>query len=206
MFQVRVNGRSNAKQTVTVRATVSSGGSVVDQAAASFTSSGGAVTSSDVAPIASAFVRSRRLVALAQALRGQRDRQAQVKQDQEDRRQSAAQAIADRDKQKADELAWLAARPIVCQEPRRVDACDGVQKYLADFPGGRHADEAKAALEQAKPKLEKVQKDENAWATSGADTCRRDHTKTACAGVEIYLSKFVGGLHGDEGNALLEGL
>jgi hypothetical protein len=43
-----------------------------------------------------------------------------------------------------DEAAWRAAEPSACQ--RAPAACNGVQSYLARFPNGRHADEARKLL------------------------------------------------------------
>ncbi len=206
LFVANVNGVSNQRCRVTLRATLNGPGGVVDQATAAFTAVCGEVTERDLAPIAAAFTRSAKLRAVGAERTAADERKQQAKEEAEAKREADEKAKIESNRKRKDENAWIAANEVACREPRRTDACDGVQRYLADFPDGAHADEAKRTLEKAKPKLEMVQKDENAWASAGVQTCRRSQTRDACAGVEIYRTKFPAGLHADEAASLLEGL
>ena len=129
---------------------------------------------------------------------------AKADSEQKQRDEEKRKAEVAREAVLKDDKAWLDAKDEQCREPRRPDACNAVQKYLVDFGDGRHTAEAKAVLEASKSKLAVVQKDEVAWASSGADACRKARTKEACMGMEIYVSKFGAGLHVDEAKSLME--
>jgi hypothetical protein len=65
-----------------------------------------------------------------------------------------------------------------------------------------HAGEAQSALTEAKPKLEAVRRDENAWSRAGADACSAHADPRACDGVDVYLVKYPAGRHADEASSL----
>jgi hypothetical protein len=116
----------------------------------------------------------------------------------------AAVKAAQADKATAEEAeAFRSADPKACASAVRLMTCDALEKYLVAYPSGAHADEAKATLEVAKPKLANLQKDEDYWQTkSGFSSCRAQHSREACTGVELYLLKFPVGLHADEARVL----
>ncbi|HEX7600018.1 MAG TPA: hypothetical protein VF316_00360, partial [Polyangiaceae bacterium] len=99
---------------------------------------------------------------------------------------------------------WYRIRLEQCTVPISLTSCDGVRGFLIKHPDGTHADEAKAALATATPKLEALQKDEAAWKTAEPEACRRGD-KDACTKVEIYLAKFPAGLHAGEAKGLTGG-
>ena len=205
-FVSNVNGVSNQRFSVAVRAAIQGPAGAIDQASTTFSSVGAAVTDQNLAPIAATFSRSQQLAAFAKAKADRDSARQEAKEAAEQKKEADKKAAADRDRKRQDDTAWMSARPVACTEPRRIEGCDGVQKYLTEFPEGAHADEARAALATGKPKLELVQKDENTWAGAGVEACRREHTRTDCAGVEVYLAKFPAGLHVDAAGQLLQGL
>jgi hypothetical protein len=58
---------------------------------------------------------------------------------------------------KADVTAWRAASPELCRNPDAATSCDGVNAYVAAYPTGRHAIEAKDLLAQSQAKLNELQ-------------------------------------------------
>jgi hypothetical protein len=102
-----------------------------------------------------------------------------------------------------DDQAWFAIDTVKCKIPARVEACDGVRRYLQRFPTGAHAQEANEILTQAQPALEKLQKDDVAWQKANHRECQRLRTSDACIGVEAYTVQFATGAHADEAHRLL---
>ena len=202
LFQVTVNGQRQLKLQVHAALTISGGGSVVDQVAHDFESTNGEVSDEDLAPLVARLNRSPRLSRYASARA--KARQAQVQAEQvaaAQAQQQAEQTNAEQARQQ-EELDWVQARPIACRMPSRITACDAVQAYLAKYPSGKHVDDAQNALAAAKPKLEALQRDENAWSRAGADACSAHADPHACDGVDLYLVKFPAGLHADEARGL----
>ena len=195
------DGPADAQQrvNVTVNATVVGPSGPIARASATFTTRGDDVSESALSTIATSLAQSRTLLAFARERTPTDEGPGRGKA----RPEARPKPKGDR---RADEHAWITARPITCKQPTRADACDGVQAYLADYPDGAHADQAKALLDEAQPALERAQKDASAWENAGVDVCRREHKRTPCAGVEVYRVKFPGGAHIDEANTLLEGL
>jgi len=103
-----------------------------------------------------------------------------------------------------DDAAWFAIDTVRCKAPPNAWACNPVRSYLQRFPQGAHAQEATDMLTVAQPALERLQKDENAWARSRSSDCSRRHTKDACVGVEAYDIQFPNGMHSEEAHRLLK--
>jgi hypothetical protein len=102
----------------------------------------------------------------------------------------------------ADDADWYKLNPVLCKVPIKLDACDAVRAYLAKWPQGSHAADARATLDAAEPTLERLQKDENDWQAIHSDECRKKRTRDACAGVEVYLHRYPAGLHAEEAKKL----
>lgn len=58
---------------------------------------------------------------------------------------------------KADVSAWKTAHVEVCRSPESAASCDGVNAYVAAYPAGRYAVEAKDLLAQSQTKLSEQQ-------------------------------------------------
>ncbi len=99
---------------------------------------------------------------------------------------------------------WYAIDVERCRVPRSLDACADVRGFLAKYPDGAHAEEAKAALATAAVRMEVLEKDEGAWAAAEVENCKRHVGANACARVEIYLAKYPAGLHANEARALTQ--
>jgi hypothetical protein len=196
-MQTVVNGVPQVKYDATASLRVEAGGRIVDQAAAHFVSKNGAVPPGVADELAVKLSRSNQLAHHASEWVTSRDSAAQA-QIMERKTEDAEQ------QRRADEDAWIAAKPLGCTSPAALDACEGVQRYLAEFPQGEHASEARASLEESKPKLEKLQEDDNYWSVrSQHERCDNEQTAEACSGVELYLVKFGAGLHAAEAHELL---
>jgi uncharacterized membrane protein YgcG len=52
-----------------------------------------------------------------------------------------------------DDEEWAAAAPATCKKPVNDEACAGVERYLARFPQGRHAEEGRAIRRKIEPTL-----------------------------------------------------
>jgi hypothetical protein len=55
-----------------------------------------------------------------------------------------------------DRKAWSEVDPEACAAPRTSDDCGAVRAYLAAFPKGEHAEEAKGLMDQARAALERI--------------------------------------------------
>ncbi len=111
-------------------------------------------------------------------------------------------ALKEQDRQQ-DEVEWVRANAISCRVPSTLEACTGVKLYLAQHPGGSHVAEAKAALTEGEPQIEKIVRDERAWKSSGVEECRAHAGEKACDGVELYVMKFPAGVHAEEARRLV---
>ncbi|MBN2194031.1 MAG: hypothetical protein JW751_14545 [Polyangiaceae bacterium] len=69
-----------------------------------------------------------------------------------------------------DDRAWQQARLADCRSPLSIDACSGVETYLASHPSGAHAEEARRALANAADTLRRW-RDDAAWDRSNSTVC-----------------------------------
>jgi hypothetical protein len=195
MFQVRVNGVQQVKRRYAVTLSLLAEGQLIDQASTQFETDEG-VSPGRLQPIVAALNASPKLLQFArERWAGQVASAEVVKKKTEEA--AATSARVD------EETEWNAARPTGCELPVSLTGCDAVRIYLAKYPAGAHVEEADKALAAAQPRLEALQKDENAWKQAGASACRAHVEKDACLGVELYLAKFQAGMHADKARALL---
>ena len=203
MFAVEVNGKSDTNERVHLTAAVISQGQVLDELSADFQSKNRVVVPSDVLPAVSALGSSLKIAQFGKQLREQADLRARAKQDKETQDKARGEEDAKQKQRLEEENEWNRARVTACRLPTSLSGCDVVRTYVAKYPSGIHAEEAQAALKASEPLMEKLQKDENAWKTAGVEGCRTEHTREACTGVELYVTKFAGGTHLDEAQGLL---
>lgn len=98
-----------------------------------------------------------------------------------------------------------------CIAAASVQACDPLEQFLARYPDGPHAPQAREALDAAAPKLD-VLRDEAAWSAAPAEVCSNAATTasepesltSACEPLQNYVREFAGGLHATEARAVLE--
>lgn len=103
-----------------------------------------------------------------------------------------------------DDEAWNLARPGRCKEATRQTDCTGVREYVADFPKGKHAAEAKYLLDMLPARLEGVP-EETRWDAADAAACKRADDVESCEDVESYLAKYPMGKHAAEARAVIDG-
>lgn len=201
------NGRRQVKLKVHVALTMIGRAGVVDGVTHEFESMNGEVGEGSVMPLVARLNGSGRLAHYAAEQANARKAIAEVDQSAAEQAEAQKQAAAGQAVQgqtrEQEEGVWVHARPLGCKMPARLDACDAVQMYVAKYPSGIHVDEATKVLDEASPKLQELQKDENSWVGSGADACRAHTGRDACVGVELYVTKYPAGLHADEARSLL---
>ena len=203
LFTVQVNGRSDTKERVHLTATVMMRGQVIDQSAADFLSTNSQVTPQDVVSAVNGLSGSQKVAQLGRQVREQTDSREHAKQEKEEQAKKRADDDAKKKLRVEEETDWNRARVTGCRLPTSLAGCDGARTYLAKYPDGAHVEEAQASLKAAEPLIEKLQKDENTWKVAGVDGCKTEHTRDACSGVELYITKFPAGMHLDEAQGLL---
>lgn len=148
----------------------------------------------------------------ARAAEEKRAAEAQI----EERKRAADEA---KRLEQADQNAWAATEKEACLAPQSLDACKKVADYIHAFPKGKHTDEAKQSLEQAKPKLAELQ-DTADWRAllvgesaegdfdDGANSpimhCKKPRQSNDCNAVQSYLSNHPAGLHLAEAQRILK--
>ena len=199
MFTVVVNGQRRVTYLVTATLVLEEAGTIIDQVSTQFEAPNGQVNPLEVGRLVTNLSQSQRLVSFGQFIQNRRAQQAQ----------QAAQLAAQQQQQAADEArrvqeeAWIKANPMGCQRPTSLSACEGVQLYLARYPTGAHAEEARGVLAASVPAFVALQRDEKVWATSGFEACLPGGAKDACDGVDIYVTKFPAGMHAGQAGQIL---
>ena len=102
-----------------------------------------------------------------------------------------------------DDEAWNLAHSERCATPAKPSDCLGVREYLADFPKGKHAADAKAMLDGLEEKLAKVP-DDARWDKSDIAECKQADDIESCDDVSAYLKKLPMGKHATEARALID--
>lgn len=107
----------------------------------------------------------------------------------------------------ADERAWKEADLERCSAARSVDACSGVESYLAaarrkEVRGG-HEVEARRTLAETEARRAALRRDDAAWRAAGSEACGRTRARADCAGVERYRAMYPDGLHVTEATTLV---
>jgi hypothetical protein len=102
-----------------------------------------------------------------------------------------------------DDEAWKIAHPDRCNAPVRASDCLGVREYLADFPKGKHASEAKYMLDALEGRIAGVP-DETQWTKSDVAECKVADDIESCDDVGDYLKRLPMGKHAAEARSLLD--
>jgi hypothetical protein len=188
----------------------------------SFVAKEGSVEADSVADLPRALGESRQLLAYARQLRDAKqqvevERAASARREQERRdleleqRRLAEQSrldeqrlVEEKQQQRADNVAWVDAGRDECERALTLEACKNVELYLAGFPDGLHADDAKHLVKQSRPKLALLQQDEIEWAKADPRSCEGTPSVATCVSVCSYLGRRPGGLHAADARELLE--
>ena len=126
----------------------------------------------------------------------------------ESEKEDAADALqeqrlaAKREQRRQEEAAWARVILSECSSPTHLTGCDEVKSYLASYPSGAHAADAKQSLEAGAPQLAKLADDRD-WRAGRPEACAAPKTSTDCDGVTGYLSAEPAGAHLEEARALL---
>lgn len=141
---------------------------------------------------------------LTQHRRAQKDDSVRQKQLEEDAASAKEeeQLAARKEQRKREETTWSQVVLSECSAATQLTGCDQVRQYLADYPTGRHAAEAKRALETGLPLIAKLG-DERDWRVGNPEPCRAPKASTDCDGVASYLTAQPAGAHVAEARALL---
>ena len=97
--------------------------------------------------------------------------------------------------------AWQASKSEQCRQPKKATDCDDLEAFLAKYPAGAHAEEAKAIVAAVEGTIRPL-RDEAAWKAS-APSCRAPKASSDCDGVKDYVENFRNGNHMDEAEKLL---
>jgi hypothetical protein len=107
-----------------------------------------------------------------------------------------------RDAKQRENAAWNQIVLSDCTNATRLDGCDSVKQFLAQFPIGRHAAEAKTSVEAGAVLIAKLADDRD-WMAARADACREPKVSTDCDAVSAYLAAHPAGAHLDDARAAL---
>ena len=114
-----------------------------------------------------------------------------------------AEKAARRAQDAKEQAAWNQIVETDCSKPTKLDGCNPVEEFLAKFPTGHHAAEAKHLLEIGHPKIEALL-DEQDWNSANAEGCRKLKTSHDCEALERYVQDYPAGAHIDEARAVLD--
>jgi len=198
-FKVVVNGRERVSFTTHVNVQLALDGVTLASSHAEFPSdetidSGqleklvAAITEKYMLAKVAREAHQRKVAAAGAAERKKRDEEARKQQEKENARMMAL---------KEDESAWAQVVVAECTSARDAHSCDKVKAYLAKFPTGNHAAEARAAAETGTAALVKVQ-DERDWNEANVGDCRKPKVSIGCDGVKKYLDTHPTGAHAAE--------
>jgi hypothetical protein len=188
------DGKEIFKIRVRVALSVVAKGKLIEQVGTEFgATNDGQIDPAFMIPLLDGMARSERLLALARnASGGANPNDPQISEHEKPKPDRSTE-----------EREWASAGASGCQRPTRLEACDKVRAYLSRHSDGAHADEARRAIADSEPALEKLRKDEDAWQRANADQCRERRTREACVGVGVYVNLFPNGLHAREAKQLV---
>ena len=101
-----------------------------------------------------------------------------------------------------DREAWKKAEAASCGVPKKASDCDGVDAYLAAFPRGERAEEAKKILASVASTIGPL-RDEAAWKNARVAECKTPKASDACDGVKAYLEVHPQGIHAEEASRMM---
>ena len=87
--------------------------------------------------------------------------------------------------------------------PRDEDGCERVKDYLAKYPTGLHAAEARAAVEKGTAAMVTML-DERDWNAANIAACREPKASTDCDAVKKYMNDHPTGAHVAEAREALD--
>lgn len=106
--------------------------------------------------------------------------------------------------------AWEQSSPDRCLAPKTADGCDLVKLFIARYPAGPHAADARRVLDDSSPQIHRLADDAD-W-RSHADDVQNCASKKlddpaevegACSGVQSYITSFAGGQHSAEAQTVI---
>ena len=204
-IQTVVNGVPQVKERVTVSITVLAQGRIVDQPSAQFVVANGAITEADVQPLIAAMNTSAKVATFARERKGLGEAAVRQREVEEAQRLRAKAEAEEEARKKADsdaETAWQAARAIDCSTAATTTACDALVEWKKKNETGTHAEEARAILKEAEPKVRTL-REAAAWRDAHVDTCKAPKGANDCGGVENYLMVFGNDAHSQQARDLL---
>jgi len=116
--------------------------------------------------------------------------------DEEDKKEEA-QIARRRAEARKEEASWSQVVLSDCTNPTRVDGCDATKQFLTHFPAGKHAGEARRAVEAGSVLVAQLA-DERDWLLAQVQQCREPQASTDCEGVSRYVSVHPAGVHVEE--------
>jgi hypothetical protein len=178
-FQVQVNGKVQASFKVAISASFVSAGasSVIDQATSEFSGKDGVVEQSAIDKIVVHLGKTGKLTSWAHS------EKAKIEAAEDD--------------------LWKAGNVEGCKKPTTATACDGVKAYLEKYPTGKHAAEARAAMQEGETAAA-AGKEEDVWKAAMVDQCKKPTKSYDCKGVEDYVAKYPTGAHVAEGKEAMK--
>ncbi|MGE3673896.1 MAG: hypothetical protein AB7K71_29765 [Polyangiaceae bacterium] len=190
MFQTQVNGQVQKSYTVTLNASLlaSSDAAVIDQTESSFSGEGGKIDKSACDRLVFNLNKSGKLETWAKNI--------------------------EKGIEKAEDDLWTAGNVEGCKNAKTKEACDGIETYLKKYPTGKHAAEARQAIEDGKVAFQKAQdeaqaadaaeKEEAAWKAAVVDQCKKPTKSYDCSDVEAYLRKYPTGKYAAEAKTAMK--
>ncbi len=195
-FKVVVNGRERVSYTTRATVTLLSSGVAVATASAQYDPEE-QIAPEDLNRIVSAITDRAIITRLASRVQDQKAFEAEALEEERRLKKARMRAAEEAEKKKAhdeDEAAWAQVIVAECTTPREEDACLKVKAYLANYPTGLHAQEARTAMEQGTMAIAAMV-EERAWNAVNVAACREPRSSTDCVAAEKYINDFPTGIH-----------
>ena len=196
LFTVKVNGKQSVSYTTHVTVTLRWDGVTLATASAEFDSEDG-IDPDDLQRIVSTITKPGVMTKLARDVREKQTlaaSEAKKKADEEAASKLAEEQAAKRKADQEDEAAWALVVVAECTSPRDEDGCERVKDYLAKYPTGLHAAEARAAVEKGTAAMVTML-DERDWNAANIAACREPKASTDCDAVKKYMNDHPTGAH-----------
>lgn len=148
---------------------------------------------------------SGKLQAYAEQLQQTREAKAtearKKKEQEEADRKAELQRIEDETRQKEDAL-WNASNPAGCAQPLAFSACEGVKKYIENYPTGRYTTQARQTLQEGEAKI-RILVIESDWDSIDRERCKTPKTTRDCIALQGHLDRFPNSAHAQEAREIL---
>lgn len=187
--------------TVKVTVTLSVRSMILEELSTQFVADESGVRASDLKELTATLTASARVKRFAATMLEERARQAKIA---EQAREAKRRADEERERQAREDeaLRWQDAKAESCRTPTSIDACNGVHRYLALYPHGEHADEARQLVKNAKEPIRSLH-DDIAWGLLNEDACAEPKEEDACAPILAYLQRYPDGNHAKRARELV---